>query len=97
MCTVSVKVDETVLRNVMPELDSTAAIRLWVQKLVDMHLQQLRRASERDLIPDDVCREIWQEVEDEYKDMVFDDDETVDLETFRADLHKMIEEVYAEP
>ena len=49
------------------------------------------------VIPDDVCREIWQEVEDEYKDMVFDDDETVDLETFRADLHKMIEEVYTEP
>lgn len=97
MCTVSVKVDETVLRNVMPELDSTAAIRLWVQKLVDMHLQQLRRASERDLIPDDVCREIWQEVEDEYKDVVFYDDETVDLETFREDLHKMIEDVYAEP
>lgn len=81
----------------MPELDSTAAIRLWVQKLVDMHLQQLRRASERDLIPDDVCREIWQEVEDEYKDVVFYDDETVDLETFREDLHKMIEDVYAEP
>ena len=97
MCTVSVKVNEAILRDVMPELDSTAAIRLWVQKLVDMHLQQLRRASERDLIPDEVCREIWQEVEDEYKDMVFDDDETVDLETFRADLHKMIEEVYAEP
>ena len=97
MCTVSVKVNEAILRDVMPELDSTAAIRLWVQKLVDMHLQQLRRASERDLIPDDVCREIWQEVEDEYKDMVFDDDETVDLETFRADLHKMIEDVYAEP
>ena len=97
MCTVSVKVNEAILRDVMPERDSTAAIRLWVQKLVDMHLQQLRRASERDLIPDDVCREIWQEVEDEYKDMVFDDDETVDLETFRADLHKMIQEVYAEP
>ena len=37
-------------------------------------------------------------VEEEYKDVAFnDDDETIDLETFRADLHKMIEEVYAEP
>ncbi len=77
MCTVSVKVDEAVLRDVMPELDSNAAIRLWVQKLVDMHLQQLRGASERDLLSDD--------------------DEAIDLETFRADLHRMIEEVYAEP
>ena len=97
MCTVSVKVNEAILRDVMPELDSTAAIRLWVQKLVDMHLQQLRRASERDLIPDDVCREIWQEVEEENKDVVSDEEETIDLETFRADLHQMIEEVYAEP
>ena len=77
MCTVSVKVDEAVLRDVMPELDSNAAIRLWVQKLVDMHLQQLRGASECDLLSDD--------------------DEAIDLETFRADLHRMIEEVYAEP
>ena len=77
MCTVSVKVDEAVLRDVMPELDSNAAIRQWVQKLVDMHLQQLRGASERDLLSDD--------------------DEAIDLETFRADLHRMIEEVYAEP
>ena len=77
MCTVSVTVDEAVLRDVMPELDSNAAIRLWVQKLVDMHLQQLRGASERDLLSDD--------------------DEAIDLETFRADLHRMIEEVYAEP
>ena len=26
-----------------------------------------------------------------------DDDEAIDLETFRADLHRMIEEVYARP
>ena len=37
-------------------------------------------------------------VEDEYKDVAFNDgDETIDLEKFRADLHKMIEEVYSEP
>ena len=37
-------------------------------------------------------------VEDVYKDVAFnDDDETIDLEKFRADLHKMIEEVYSEP
>lgn len=31
MCTVSVKVDKTVFRNMMPELDTPAAIRLWAQ------------------------------------------------------------------
>ena len=28
-------------------------------------------------------------------DVVSDEEETIDLETFRADLHQMIEEVYA--
>jgi hypothetical protein len=97
MCTVSVKVDEAVLREIMPELDSNMAIHLWVQKLVDEHVQQLRKMPQSDLIPDDVCREIWQEVEEENKDVVSDEEETIDLETFRADLHQMIEEVYAEP
>jgi len=106
MCTVNnIVVDELELREMLPELDSTAAIRLWVQKLVDMHVQELKneyaqqqdRASYRDLIPDDVCRTVWQEVEEDYKDANFDDgDEAIDLETFRADLHKMVEEVYAE-
>ena len=65
---------------------------------MDMYLLQLRRVPKDDLIPDDVCCEIWQEVEDEYKDVAFnDDDEAIDFETFRTDLHKMIEEVYAEP
>ena len=29
MCIVNIQVDEAVLRDKMPELDSTAAIRLW--------------------------------------------------------------------
>ena len=41
MCTVSVKIDEALLRDMMPELDSIAAIRLWVQNLVDLHVQEL--------------------------------------------------------
>lgn len=41
MCTVSVKIDETVLRDMMPELECIAAIRLWVQNLVDLHVQEL--------------------------------------------------------
>ena len=96
MCTVSVKVDEAALRDMMPELDSNAAIRLWVQNLVDTHLLQLRRESGYDLIPDDVCRSVWQEVEDECQNVDFDNEEAVDLETFRADLHRMVEEVYSE-
>ena len=55
MCIVSVKVDEAVLREKMPEL--------------------LLKPSE----------------------IVDDGGEAIDLETFRADLHKMIEEIYSEP
>jgi hypothetical protein len=107
MCIVNnIVVDELELREMLPELNSNAAIRLWVQKLVDVHVQELKNkymhqqnsTPYRDQIPDDVCRTVWQEVEEEYKDVDYDDaDDAIDLETFRADLHKMIEEVYAEP
>ena len=43
MCTESVKVDETILRNVLPELDSTAAISRWAQLLIDQHIDALTR------------------------------------------------------
>jgi hypothetical protein len=41
MCTVSIHIDEAVLRDMRPELKTPAAIRLWVQHLVDAHLQQM--------------------------------------------------------
>jgi hypothetical protein len=41
MCTVSVKVNEDVLREIRPELNNTTAIRLWVQQLIDQHIQQM--------------------------------------------------------
>lgn len=41
MCTVNIKVDENLLRNIMPELDTTAAINLWVQQLVDLRIKEL--------------------------------------------------------
>ncbi len=41
MCTVNIKVDENLLRDIMPELDTTAAINLWVQQLVDLRIQEM--------------------------------------------------------
>ena len=41
MCTVNIKVDENLLRDIMPELDTTAAINLWVQQLVDHRIQEM--------------------------------------------------------
>ena len=41
MCKVSVNIDEVALRNLRPELDSTSAIRAWVQQLIDLRIQQM--------------------------------------------------------
>ena len=41
MCTVSVKVNEAVLRGMRPELNTTAAIRQWVQQQIDLRIQQM--------------------------------------------------------
>ena len=41
MCTVSVKVNEDVLRDYLPELENTAAIGKWSQMLIDARLREL--------------------------------------------------------
>jgi hypothetical protein len=41
MCRVTVEVDQETLRSYNPTLDSTAAIRKWVQQLIDMRIQQM--------------------------------------------------------
>lgn len=33
MCTISVNVNEEILRKVLPELENTAAIRMWVEQI----------------------------------------------------------------
>ena len=44
MCT-SIKIDEAVLRDVLPELNSTAAIGRWAQLLIDQHINALTKES----------------------------------------------------
>ena len=46
MCTVSVKVNEAVLRGIRPELNTTAAIRQWVQQQIDLRIQQMEHEEE---------------------------------------------------
>ena len=46
MCTVSINVDEAVLRDMRPEIDTTAAIRLWAQELIDLRLREMRAEEE---------------------------------------------------
>ena len=42
MCTVSIDIDEVAIRDLRPELDSTAAVRLWVQDLINLYIRQLK-------------------------------------------------------
>ena len=100
---VSINIDEAALRDMRPELDTTAAIRLWAQELVDLRMQQMRaerggNESQREATLEDLKRTIEQDTELALKPSVItkDDGEAVDLETFRADLHRMVEEIYAE-
>ena len=103
MCKVSINVDESALREMGPELDTTAAIRLWVQDLVDFRMQQMRTerggsVSQREASQEDLWHAIEQDPELTLKPSVIaeEDGEAIDLETFRADLHRMVEEIYAE-
>lgn len=103
MCTVSIHIDETVLRDMRPELKTPAAIRLWVQHLVDAHLQQMSAGQLRNTTQSEVSqKELWHAIEQDPELTLtpsvidVDDVETVDLATFRADLHRMVDEIYAE-
>ena len=55
MCTVTIKIDEAVLRGLNPELNSTAAIRKWAQELVDFHIHELA-ASDVDTLDIEAAR-----------------------------------------
>ena len=103
MCTVNINVDEVALRDMRPELVTEAAIRLWAQELVNLHIQQMLEEHGRDALHSEATQEkLWYAIEQDpeltLKPSVVDvnDGEAVDLETFRADLHRMIEDIYAE-
>lgn len=66
MCTVSVKVDETVLREMMPELNSDAAIRQWAQQQFDMFIQELVAQDEATMSIEDALEMTLQAVREEY-------------------------------
>ena len=82
MCTVNIKVNEAVLRNILPELDSKAAINRWAQLLIDQHIDALTKehalqqadddmikrecALNRDMTPDELYDIIAEEIDSIY-------------------------------
>ena len=66
MCTVSVKVDEAVLREMMPELDSNAAIRKWAQQLIDLRIREMRAEDEETMSIEEARKMTHQAVHEVY-------------------------------
>lgn len=68
MCTVSVKVNEDVLRDYLPELENTAAVRKWAQMLIDQRIQEIcrERALDRDMTPEELYDIVAEEIDSIY-------------------------------
>ena len=66
MCTVSINIDEAVIRDLRPELDTTAAIRSWVQELIDARLHQMQLEDEETMDVEDVRAMVLETVRKEY-------------------------------
>ena len=67
MCTVSVKVDEEVLRGVFPELESASDIRQWAQKLIDARLCEIEKDA-ANMTVEELYTAIEQDVREVYAD-----------------------------
>lgn len=96
MCMVSINVDEAALRDMRPELDTTAAIRLWAQELVDHRMQQMRHEGSQ------TTEEVYDAIEQRVKnrrqaEFSVSAEHAIDVETMRERLHRMVHEVYSMP
>ena len=66
MCTVSINIDEATIQDVCPELNTTEAIRSWVQELIDSRLRQMRLEDEETMDVEAVRAMVLETVRKEY-------------------------------
>ena len=66
MCTVNIQIDEALLRDIKPELDSTAAIRLWAQELVNLRIQELINEDEETMDIEEARAMVHEAISKEY-------------------------------
>ena len=66
MCTVSINIDEAAIRDVRPELNTTAAIRSWAQELIDSRLRQMRLEDEETMSVEELRAMVLETVRKEY-------------------------------
>ena len=66
MCTISINVDEAAIRDMRPELNTTAAIRSWAQELIDSRLRQMQLEDEETMDVEEVRAMVLETVRREY-------------------------------
>jgi hypothetical protein len=73
MCKVSIDINEDIIREVLPELEDTAAIRIWAQMLIDSRLRELvakedetRRKLSQDMSVEELYNVIAEEIDSIY-------------------------------
>ena len=67
MCTVTVNIDENLLRSVNPDLTSTAAIRKWAQQLIDCRIQEMMDVELFDISDDMSVEDLYHAIEKDVK------------------------------
>ena len=86
MCTVSINIDETTLRQINPCLTTRESIGSWLQHQVDLMVEEM--ALDKTLEGIDFP---WDQ------DGMEDDEETMSVEELRAMLHETVRKEYALP
>lgn len=66
MCTVSIDVNEELLRGVLPELDNIGAIRQWVQQLVTHRVQELADSKDEAMDVETARAMVHKAIQEEY-------------------------------
>ncbi len=66
MCKISVNIDEVVLRDMRPELNTTAAISRWAQELIDSRIQQMEFEDSSTMSIEDARATVHAAIHEEY-------------------------------
>ena len=66
MGTVTVEIDQDLLRDMRPDLTSIAAIRLWAQQLIDLRIRQMELEDEETMSIEEAREMTLAAVREEY-------------------------------
>ena len=66
MCTVTVNVDEAMLKEMDPNLSDKSAIRRWVQELIDLRIQQMELEDDETISVEELRAMLHKTIHEEY-------------------------------